>query len=101
MNASLAAFPTRLYGEWLPAFCGDSRQRLSVEGFVGASIKLSDFDARNLVRALDSDVGANSFDAEAFCSGVEQKSTNDAVSRFHRRAKKPRARGPERRHQGK
>jgi hypothetical protein len=87
MNASLAAFPTRLYGEWLPAFCGDSRQRLSVEGFVGASIKLSDFDARNLVRALDSDVGANSFDAEAFCSGVEQKSLSAAVPQLRCRSK--------------
>lgn len=47
-------FERRLYEEWLPGFCHDSKRQLSTSGFKGESIKISEFDAENFIRALDS-----------------------------------------------
>jgi len=50
----LQLFTKRLEAEWLPAFCTDPKRQFSLSGFKDSSIKITDFDAGNFLRALDS-----------------------------------------------
>ena len=54
LATNLQRFTHRLHTEWLPAFCADPDRQFSLSGFKDASIKISDFDAENFLRALDS-----------------------------------------------
>lgn len=53
MSSSLEIFTRRLYDEWLPNFCDDEKRRYSPAGFKLESIKVTEFDASNFMRALD------------------------------------------------
>ena len=50
----LEIFKERLYDEWLPNFCNDGKRMYSLDGFKEESIKITEFDASNFMRALDS-----------------------------------------------
>jgi len=54
LPSSLERFSDRLRGEWLPIFCDDEKRRLSPEGFKLDSIGVTEFDASNFMKALDS-----------------------------------------------
>lgn len=56
MESDLEIFVRRLYDEWLPDFCNDEKRKYSHAGFKAESIKVSDYDANNFIRALDSDL---------------------------------------------
>ncbi len=53
MNHDLEIFERRLHSEWLPEFCKDVKRQLSTDGFVEKSLKVTNFDAANFIRALD------------------------------------------------
>lgn len=50
----LDVFKLRLRYSWLPDFCTDEKRQYDSSGFKESSIKLSEFDAKNFIRALDS-----------------------------------------------
>ena len=54
MANNLQLFTERLQAEWLPTFCTDPDRQFSLSGFKDSSIKITDFDAGNFLRALDS-----------------------------------------------
>jgi len=54
LGTSLEIFKRRLYDEWLPNYCDDEKRRYSPAGFKAESIKVTEFDASNFTRALDS-----------------------------------------------
>jgi pimeloyl-ACP methyl ester carboxylesterase len=51
---AVARFTQRLHAEWLPTFCRDQRRNYDPAGFKDSSILVSEFDATNFLRALDS-----------------------------------------------
>ena len=54
MDSSLQVFTKRLYDEWLPHFCEDENRKYSAAGFKADSLKVTEYDANNFIRALDS-----------------------------------------------
>jgi hypothetical protein len=54
LSTDLEIFKHRLYDEWLPAYCKDDKREYSTAGFKPESIKISEYDAVNFMRALDS-----------------------------------------------
>ena len=56
MATELQRFAQQLHSSWLPGFCLDVERNFSPEGFKDSSIALSEFDARNFLRALESGV---------------------------------------------
>lgn len=52
-EADLHLFTKRLYEEWLPAFCNDPGRNHSLSGFKELSIKITNFDAGNFLRAIN------------------------------------------------
>lgn len=50
---ALGQFRARLLAEWLPAFANDGKRGYGVEGFREDSIRVSEFDAANFLRAMD------------------------------------------------
>jgi hypothetical protein len=61
-------FKRRLNEEWLPAFCHDEARRHSTDGFKAASVKVSEFDAENFMRALDSNIVKDSGGGRYHCN---------------------------------
>lgn len=53
-QTDLDHFVERLHGEWLPAFCNDPKRNHSPYRFQELSVSLTDFDAGNFLRAIDS-----------------------------------------------
>ncbi len=53
MPSNIDIFTSRLTTEWLPAFCNDQRRKDSIYSFSAESIKVSEFDVMNFMRALD------------------------------------------------
>jgi hypothetical protein len=54
LTTDLQRFTKRLQAEWLPAFCADPKRQFSPSGFRESSITITDVDAGNFLRALDS-----------------------------------------------
>lgn len=55
MSDPISTFTTRLYTDWLPSFCSAPHRNYSTAGFKDNSIKkLSEFDARWFLNAVDS-----------------------------------------------
>ena len=54
MSTNLQRFTHRLQTEWLPAFCADPKRLFSPSGFKEFSITITEVDAGNFLRALDS-----------------------------------------------
>ena len=54
MATNLQRFTHRLQTEWLPAFCADKDRRFDPSGFKESSITITEVDAGNFLRALDS-----------------------------------------------
>lgn len=51
--SNLDEFKLRLRYKWLPEFCADEKRQYDPAGFKNSSIKISEFDAKNFIRALD------------------------------------------------
>jgi len=51
---NLQRFTNRLHAEWLPAFCADPKRQFSLSGFRASSITITEVDAGNFLRALES-----------------------------------------------
>ncbi len=68
MGSSIENFKRRLYDVWLPNFCEDSNRRYSPDGFKAQSIKVSEFDANNFIRALDSGLVKDSGGGRHHCA---------------------------------
>jgi hypothetical protein len=49
----LQLFAQRLYADWLPAYCRDPRRNYDPSGFIAASIKVCEADARDCMAAID------------------------------------------------
>lgn len=54
LSTAIDRFTARLRSEWLSAFCSDGKRRLDTAGFRDSSIRISERDAENFIRALDS-----------------------------------------------
>jgi hypothetical protein len=54
LTTDLQIFTERLQNEWLPAFCADPKRQFSTSGFRESSIRITEFDARNFLRAIES-----------------------------------------------
>lgn len=54
MTTALQLFNKLLQDEWLPTFCTDPKRQFSPSGFRESSINITDFDARNFLRAIES-----------------------------------------------
>lgn len=54
LATNLQRFTHRLQTEWLPAFCADPKRQFSLSGFKESSVSVTDFDAGNFLKALDS-----------------------------------------------
>lgn len=54
MPTELENFTNQLHALWLPSFCLDEKRKFDPAGFKNASIILSEFDAGNFLRAIDS-----------------------------------------------
>ena len=54
MTTELERFTQQLHSSLLPSFCLDIKRNFSLAGFKDLSITLSEFDARNFLRAIDS-----------------------------------------------
>lgn len=50
----LQLFTKRLQAEWLPTFCSDRKRQFSPSGFKESSVSVTDFDAGNFLKAIDS-----------------------------------------------
>jgi len=65
MGKIVTDFSKRLLEDWLPSYCNDPKRNYSVEGFKHDSIKVSNQDARDFMRAIDTkivtDVGGGRF----------------------------------------
>lgn len=60
MKNDLQLFKNRLQTDWLPAFCADTKRQFYTSEFKDQSIKITEFDAGNFMRAIDSGVVCNS-----------------------------------------
>lgn len=56
MGSNVALLRERIHRELLPNFCNDSRRQHSTKGFKDSSIKISEYDATNFLRALDHEI---------------------------------------------
>lgn len=54
MSTNLQRFTHRLQTEWLPAFCADPKRLFSPSGFKESSITITEVDAGNFLKAIDS-----------------------------------------------
>ena len=54
MLTELENFTNQLHAVWLPSFCLDQKRKFDPAGFKNASIILSEFDASNFLRAINS-----------------------------------------------
>lgn len=54
MINNLQLFNKRLQAEWLPTFCTDPKRQFSPSGFKESSITITEVDAGNFLKALDS-----------------------------------------------
>ena len=59
MSEALHDFATRVEDDLLPTFCGDPARRYALDGFDKRSIKVTSQDARNFMRAIASNVVAD------------------------------------------
>ena len=54
MTTELERFTQQLHDKWLPDFCLDPRRKFSLTGLRDSSITLTEFDAHNFLRAIES-----------------------------------------------
>ena len=52
-SAAIAEFTRRVRDEWLPAYCADPARNYSVNGFRSTSVRVSEVDAVDCMRAID------------------------------------------------
>jgi hypothetical protein len=50
----ISEFSRRVIEEWLPAFCNDPKRNFGIGGFKSSSIRITELDAINCMRAIDS-----------------------------------------------
>ncbi len=67
MSSGIEEFNKRLINSWVKEFCNDGKRQYTEYQFKTESIKISEFDASNFLRALDKGIVKNSADGRFRC----------------------------------